>query len=122
MKSKFNVIDVIIFTAVFAVCFSFIMLLIRDISSASYNVELTVRIENGAGVDLAKGESAELDGRVGKVKAEAVSGDHKYVTVEFGSTRASSMPKTGERISFTTKKVYAEGIVCSVTETEGDNP
>ena len=60
MKSKFNVIDIIIFTAVFAICFSAIMLLIRDFSVASYSVDVTVCIEDGASAVFIKGETAEI--------------------------------------------------------------
>ncbi len=120
MKSKFNVIDVILFTALFAVCFSVIMLLIRDFSTASYKVELTVCIENGPGTPFSGGEAAELCGRQGKIVSDTVAGGKRFVAISFESTRAASMPKAGEEIVFTTKRVRAEGEVYSVTETEED--
>lgn len=120
MKSKFNVIDIIIFTAVFAICFSAIMLLIRDFSVASYSVDVTVCIEDGVSAVFIKGETAEFEGKDGKITGETVADGKKYVTVTFESARADSMPLIGEKVCFTTKRVYAEGTVYSVTEKEED--
>lgn len=120
MKSKINILDIAIMIMIFAVCFSFAVVLIKDISSPVRDTSLALAVDRSTAALLKPGEKAYLDDREGRIISVESAGDESMAIIEFEGASRRDLPKIGEKTHFTTKTVYAECTVYSVTETEGD--
>ncbi len=124
MKTKLNTLDIIIILVAFALCFLAVTLFIRDLY---YSKSVTVKIavsDELYGL-LKRGDEVELNGVSGEIAAleegTFIFEDGTYgkaAVITFGGADMNDLPKIGEKTTFTTKTVCADGIVADRTETE----
>jgi len=120
MKNKINALDIILIIAAFAVCFSFAMVQVKNASLSSRTVKLTVTLEPDTAALLKTGDAIVMNGVEGRITGIDLMGGESAATVAFAKERLPDPPKIGEKASFSTQRVRAEGFVYSITETEGD--
>ena len=120
MKNKVNILDIAMMIIAFTVIFSFAVMLIRDISSPERDTSLSLAVDRSTAALLKPGETAYLDDREGRIVSVEGAGVENLAIIKFENASRRDLPKIGEKTHFTTKTVYAECTVYSVTETEGD--
>ena len=120
MKNKINVLDIILIIAAFAVCFSFAMVQVKNASLSSRTLSFAVTLEPETAALLKTGDTVVMDGAEGKLERIDVMGNESVAVISFPKELLPDPPKIGEKASFSTLRVRAEGYVYSITETEGD--
>ncbi|MBO4501765.1 MAG: hypothetical protein J5760_05930 [Clostridia bacterium] len=124
MRSKLNTLDIIMILVAFALCFLAVTLFIRDLYDTK-SVTLKVAVSDELYGLLKRGDEVELNGLSGEIvsfeEGTFIFEDGTYgkaAVIAFGGAGSNDLPKIGEKTTFTTKTVSADGIVTDKTETE----